>query len=192
MVNPMLAGVDEVGRGPLAGPVVAAAVILPEDFPRGILRDSKKLSAQQREFLSQKIWAEAMAIGIGRVEPEEIDKINILQASLKAMAMAIRDLKLQPQHIKIDGLYIPKGDFQAQQIEAIVRGDSSVPEISAASIVAKVLRDQEMKAMDVRYPGYGFAQHNGYPTALHLEALKRLGPCVIHRKTFGPVRVSAF
>lgn len=181
----MLAGVDEVGRGPLAGPVVAAAVILPEDFDVSRLRDSKKLSVRQREHLFAEIQAGALCIGVGRAEVDEIDRLNILKASLLAMSRALSALTIAPAHVAVDGLYVPACPYPS---EAIVKGDAKVPAISAASIIAKVIRDREMEEMDLRYPGYGFAQHSGYPTAMHLEALSRLGPSEIHRRSFGPVR----
>ena len=178
-----IAGVDEVGRGPLAGAVVAAAVIL--DEPIEGLADSKKLSAKRRELLSKEIILKAQNYAFGRVEVEEIDAINIHQASLLAMKRAIEGLSVLPTRVLVDGLHCPQIEVAC---EAIVGGDATVREISAASILAKVARDAEMVVLDVRYPGYGFAQHKGYPTAQHREALKRLGPCAIHRRSFAPVR----
>jgi ribonuclease HII len=177
------AGVDEVGRGPLAGAVVAAAVIL--DAPIAGLRDSKKLTPKRRDILSKIIMAQAKSYAYGRVEAEEIDAINIHEASLLAMQRAIENLSITPSHILVDGLYCPKTHIAC---EAIVGGDASVDAISAASILAKVARDEEMIALDAIYPGYGFAQHKGYPTAQHKAALKQLGPIAIHRRSFAPVK----
>ncbi len=178
-----IAGVDEVGRGPLAGAVIAAAVIL--EVPIRGLTDSKKLSAKRRADLSEAIQLKAQSYAFGRVEAAEIDEINIHKASLLAMKRAIEALSIVPVRVLADGLYCP--DI-TMPVEAIVRGDASVPEISAASILAKVARDQEMILLDATYPGYGFAQHKGYPTVQHREALKQLGPCMIHRRSFAPVR----
>jgi ribonuclease HII len=178
-----VAGVDEVGRGPLAGAVMAAAVIL--DGPISGLADSKKLSAKRREFLSEEIILKAVSYAYGRVEVEEIDRINIHQASLLAMKRAIEGLSVRPTRVLVDGLYCPDVNIVC---EAIVGGDALINEISAASILAKVARDNEMLLFDAKYPGYGFAQHKGYPTAQHREALKRLGACAIHRRSFAPVR----
>jgi ribonuclease HII len=181
----LVAGVDEVGRGPLAGAVVAAAVILRE--PIAGLRDSKALSAKKREYLSEVIIAEAACYAYGRVEADEIDVINIHKASLLAMKRAIEALSIQPTRVLVDGLYCPEISIPC---EAIVKGDTSIDEIKAASILAKVLRDEEMIRLDAEYPGYGFAEHKGYPTVKHREALKRLGPLSIHRRSFAPVRVA--
>jgi ribonuclease HII len=178
-----IAGVDEVGRGPLAGDVIAAAVIL--DMPIEGLADSKKLSAKKRQFLSDEIKLKAKSYAYGRVLAAEIDVINIHQASLLAMKRAIESLLLIPTHVLVDGLYCPDVNYAC---EAIVGGDAKVAEISAASILAKVMRDNEMISLDVKYPGYGFAQHKGYPTKQHQAALKALGPCEIHRRSFAPVR----
>ncbi|MCH9689073.1 MAG: ribonuclease HII [Gammaproteobacteria bacterium] len=178
-----VAGVDEVGRGPLAGAVMAAAVILDEPIPG--LADSKKLSAKRREFLSEEIISKAVSYAYGRVEVEEIDNINIHQASLLAMKRAIEELSVRPTRVLVDGIYCPDVNIVC---EAIVGGDALINEISAASILAKVARDGEMLLFDAQYPGYGFAQHKGYPTAQHREALKHLGPCAIHRRSFAPVR----
>lgn len=180
-----LAGVDEVGRGPLAGPVVAAAVILDPARPIAGLADSKKLSASRREKLAQMIKADAICWAIGRAEVAEIDTINILQASLLAMQRAIAGLALRPEHILVDGNHLPVLDCPA---EAVIKGDSRVPCISAASILAKVNRDGEMQQMDQLYPGYGLAEHKGYPTRKHIEALQRLGVSEIHRRSYAPVR----
>ena len=181
----LIAGVDEVGRGPLAGPVVAAAVILDPARPITGLMDSKKLSEKRREALSLEIREKALAWAIARAEVEEIDDINILQASLLAMRRAVLQLSITPQHVLVDGNRCPRLPYPA---EAIVRGDDSVPAISAASIIAKVARDTEMVEMEQRYPGYGFDGHKGYPTKLHMQALESLGVCPIHRRSFGPVK----
>jgi ribonuclease HII len=180
-----IAGVDEVGRGPLAGPVVAAAVILDPAKPIAGLTDSKKLSESQRERLADQIKADALAYAIGRAEVEEIDEINILQASLLAMSRAVKLLPVKAQFALIDGNKIPKLDIPA---EAIVKGDLTEPAISAASIIAKVSRDNEMITLDAQYPGYGLAKHKGYPTRVHLEAIQTLGISPIHRRSFGPVK----
>lgn len=179
------AGVDEVGRGPLAGPVVAAAVILDPERPIEGLADSKKLSERRREALDARIRECALAWALGRCEPEEIDRMNILQASLEAMRRAVTALSPQPGHALIDGNRCPD---LACTAEAIVKGDQTVAAISAASIIAKVARDREMVALDAQYPAYGFAGHKGYPTAAHLEALREHGPCPHHRRSFAPVR----
>ncbi len=180
-----LAGVDEVGRGPLAGPVVAAAVILDPERPIEGLKDSKKLSEKRREELAETIRENALAWCIGRAEVDEIDRINILQASLLAMRRAVEGLPLRAEHALVDGNRCPE---LSCSVEAIVGGDNTVPVISAASILAKVVRDREMVELDRLYPGYGLAKHKGYPTKLHLEALKTLGVTGIHRRSFGPVR----
>jgi len=181
----LIAGVDEVGRGPLAGPVVAAAVILDPDRPVEGLMDSKKLSEKRREMLSLEIREKALAWAIARAEVAEIDALNILQASLLAMQRAVKQLPVVPQQVLVDGNRCPKLPYPAQ---AIVRGDDSVPAISAASIIAKVARDNEMIQMAQQYPGYGFEGHKGYPTKLHLQALEKLGVCPEHRRSFGPVK----
>jgi ribonuclease HII len=181
----LVAGVDEVGRGPLAGPVVAAAVILDPQRPIEGLTDSKKLTEKRREALYDEIREKALAWAIGRAEVEEIDAINILQASLLAMSRAVAALDPAPHHALVDGNKIPKLDCSA---DAIVKGDLTEPCISAASIIAKVTRDREMVEMDRRYPGYGLAQHKGYPSKAHMEALVALGVTEIHRRSFGPVR----
>lgn len=181
------AGVDEVGRGPLAGPVIAAAVILDPHRPLAGLTDSKKITEQQRNVLAVHIRRQALAWSIGRAEHHEIDAINILQASLLAMKRAIESLSLRPQHILVDGIYCPPINYQAE-LRAVVKGDSKFAEISAASILAKVHRDAEMVALDRQYPGYGFADHKGYPTKKHIAALQDLGISPIHRKSFGPVK----
>jgi len=178
-----IAGVDEVGRGPLAGPVVTAAVILAS--PIAGVTDSKKLSPIKRQKLALEIKARAICYAYGRAEVEEIDQLNIHNATLLAMKRAIEGLSIQPDKALIDGLYIPKVSMPC---EAIVNGDSLVLEIGAASILAKVLRDEEMERMDELYPLYGFAQHKGYPTAAHRLALKTYGACAIHRRSYAPVR----
>lgn len=180
-----IAGVDEVGRGPLAGPVLAAAVILDPARPIAGLADSKKLSAKKREQLAAEIRTRALAFALGRAEPGEIDTINILQASLLAMQRAVAALAIAPEHALIDGNRCPQLPCTS---EAVVGGDGSIESISAASIIAKVARDAEMVAMEELYPGYGFAGHKGYPTRAHREAILKLGPCPIHRKSFSPVQ----
>jgi ribonuclease HII len=184
--NPIyLAGVDEVGRGPLAGPVVAAAVILDPKRPIDGLADSKKISEKKREIMDRVIRGSALAWSLGRAEVEEIDRLNILHASLLAMRRAIEGLSLAPDHALVDGNRCPDIACSA---EAVVGGDNTVPVISAASIIAKVARDREMVELDRRYPGYGLARHKGYPTKAHLEALQRLGVTDIHRRSFAPVK----
>ncbi len=178
----LLAGVDEVGRGPLAGAVITAAVILKE--PIDGLDDSKKLSEKKRKILSLKIQEQALAFAYGRAEVEEIDSLNIHHATLLAMQRAVEALPIQPEAVLVDGIHIPK---LSMPCKAIVQGDSLIPAISAASILAKVLRDEEMAELDKIYPGYGFAGHKGYPTVAHREALTRLGPCIIHRRSYAPV-----
>jgi ribonuclease HII len=178
----LIAGVDEVGRGPLAGAVVTAAVILKE--PIAGLADSKKLSIKKRKLLSLQIKEQCLAYAYGRAEVDEIDRLNIHHATLLAMRRAVEALSIRPDEVKIDGLYVPELSIPC---EAIVQGDSLVPEISAASILAKVLRDEEMDELDEMYPGYGFSGHKGYPTVAHREALIRLGPCPIHRRSYAPV-----
>lgn len=175
----VVAGVDEVGRGPLAGPVVTAAVILKE--PIDGLADSKKLSPKIRKKLSIEIKEKALAFAYGRAEVDEIDTLNIHHATLLAMKRAVEALDIEPQMVYVDGAFTPKLSIPCA---AIVRGDSIISEISAASILAKVMRDEEMDEMDRVYPGYGFAQHKGYGTVLHREALRLLGPCAIHRRSF--------
>lgn len=185
-LNAYIAGVDEAGRGPLAGPVVAAAVILnPHDLPAGIA-DSKVLKTAQRERLDQQLRASALGFAIAMVSAAEIDRDNILQASLNAMRTALNALRPVPSHALIDGNRCPH-DLPCPAT-AVVRGDASEPAIGAASILAKVARDRLMLDLDARYPGYGFAQHKGYPTRGHLQALQRLGPCAEHRRSFRPVR----
>ncbi len=184
-INERVAGVDEVGRGPLAGPVVAAAVILDPKQPIAGLVDSKKISEKKRERLALEIREKALAWALGRAEVEEIDDINILQASLLAMKRAVEQLHPLPHRALIDGNRCPQLVCPA---EAIIKGDATVEVISAASIIAKVARDQEMIELDMCYPGYGLAQHKGYPTKMHIAALNELGVSHIHRRSFGPVK----
>ncbi|MBK8536523.1 MAG: ribonuclease HII [Candidatus Competibacteraceae bacterium] len=180
----LIAGVDEVGRGPLAGPVVAAAVILdPARLITG-LADSKILSPARREQLALEIRAKALAWALGRAEVDEIDRINILQASLLAMQRAVMALSIAPERVLVDGNRCPALTCPC---EAIIKGDATVPAISAASILAKVARDAELCQLHEQYPDYGFARHKGYPTAVHREALRRYGPCPEHRRSFAPV-----
>ncbi|UCC56368.1 MAG: ribonuclease HII [Gammaproteobacteria bacterium] len=181
----LLAGVDEAGRGPLAGPVIAAAVILDPENPVEGLGDSKQLTQKRRESLYDEITGKAIAWATGRAEVTEIDRINILQATLHAMRRAVEQLRPAAAYVLVDGNQCPSVDCP---VEAIVKGDSKVAAISAASIIAKVTRDREMIEMDGLYPGYGFAGHKGYPSSRHLEALQRLGVTPIHRCSFAPVR----
>jgi ribonuclease HII len=180
----LLAGVDEVGRGPLAGDVVAAAVILDQQRPVDGLADSKKLSAHRREKIFSEIISSVSCYSLGRANIAEIDELNILQATLLAMSRAVDGLSIRPEFVVVDGNRCPDWSWASQ---AIVKGDTKVPAISAASIVAKVTRDKEMRALDQVYPGYGFAAHKGYGTRQHLMALKHLGPCPVHRRSFRPV-----
>jgi ribonuclease HII len=182
----IIAGVDEAGCAPLAGPVVASAVILNPLKPILGLNDSKLLSQKKREALFEIIHQNALAVGVGIASPAEIDEINILQASLLAMRRAVEALSIQPQLAQVDGRNRPKLNCK---VEAIIGGDALVPAISAASIIAKVTRDAIMTDMDLKYPGYGFAQHKGYPTKMHIEALQRLGVLDIHRRSFRPVQI---
>ncbi|MSR12325.1 MAG: ribonuclease HII [Gammaproteobacteria bacterium] len=180
----LCAGTDEVGRGPLAGAVVAAAVILNPAQPIAGLGDSKQLSEKQREQCYGQILQFAVAFAIGRASVIEIDRLNILHASLLAMQRAVEALSTQPEFVLVDGNRCPLWRYRSQ---AVVKGDARVAEIAAASIVAKVTRDREMRLLDAEYPGYGFARHKGYPTPQHLLALQELGPCPIHRRSFAPV-----
>lgn len=180
-----IAGVDEVGRGCLAGPVVAAAVILDPNRPIKGLRDSKKLSAKKRDELAQEIKEKALAWSVAAMGPEVIDKINILQATLQAMKAAVEKLPVEPDFVQVDGNKLPKWKWLS---EAIVKGDDKVEWISAASIIAKTTRDAYMCKIAKLYPQYGFEHHVGYGTAEHIKALKAYGPTPIHRKTFAPVR----
>jgi len=181
----LICGVDEAGRGPLAGPVSAAAVILDPARPIEGLADSKKLSEKQRDRLAPLIRARALAWAVAYAEVEEIDRLNILQATLLAMKRAVEALSIRPQQVLVDGLYCPQTGIPSQ---AIVKGDSKVAAISAASILAKTARDELMLALHGCYPQYGFDAHKGYPTAAHLAALREHGVSVVHRKTFKPVR----
>lgn len=180
-----IAGVDEVGRGCLAGPVVVAAVILDPNRPIKGLRDSKKLSAKKRDELAQEIKEKALAWSVAAMGPEVIDKINILQATLEAMKVAVEKLPVEPDFVQVDGNKLPKWKWLS---EAVVKGDDKVEWISAASIIAKTTRDAYMCKMAELYPQYGFEHHVGYGTAEHIKALKAYGPTPIHRKTFAPVR----
>ncbi len=176
-----LIGVDEAGRGPLAGPVYACAVIFPEEFDYTGVNDSKKLSPKKRERFYARMLDAGLKIGIGIVEPDEIDRINILQASLKAMALAIGIIREHADFAFVDGIYIPHTDFPC---EAIKGGDAIVPVIGGASIAAKVLRDRQMQRYHEMYPQYGFDRHKGYGTKQHYEAIERYGICPIHRRSF--------
>jgi ribonuclease HII len=182
------AGVDEAGRGPLAGPVYAAAVILNPRKPIAGLNDSKLLTAKQREELAELIYNNAKACAVARAEVHEIDSINIFHASLLAMQRALEMLSIKPELALIDGKFCPKNLFCNAQ--AIIKGDQSIPAISAASILAKVSRDAEMVLLDKQYPGYGFSMHKGYSTKAHFAALKKLGASPIHRQSFEPVRLA--
>jgi ribonuclease HII len=183
-----LCGVDEAGRGPLAGAVFAAAVVLDATRPVPGLADSKVLSAPRREALAALIRDRAAAWAIASCSVAEIDEINILQASLVAMRRAVLALGMKPDEVCVDGLHVPELHCACR---AIVRGDSLVAEISAASILAKTARDADMVELDGRFPQYGFARHKGYPTPAHLAALARFGPCAVHRMSFAPVRLAA-
>ena len=185
LVEALVAGVDEVGRGPLCGAVVTAAVILDPGKPILGLNDSKKLSLARREALFDEIQEKALAWCVARAEVAEIDRLNILHATMLAMQRAVEGLQVQPRLALTDGKRCPK---LAVPSAPVVKGDSQVPAIAAASILAKVTRDREMQVLDALYPGYGLAGHKGYPTAEHLDALRRLGPTPIHRRSFAPVR----
>lgn len=180
----LIAGVDEVGRGPLVGPVVAAAVILPVGFTLEGLNDSKKLTEKKRDKFYDVIIKQAIAVGIGEVSPKEIDEINIYQASRVAMIKAINNLSVKPEHILSDAMPLDIGIDNTP----IIHGDALSLSIAAASVIAKVTRDRMMYDLDKEYPDYGFAKHKGYPTKLHLEALKKYGPLENYRFTYGPVR----
>jgi ribonuclease HII len=184
-----ICGVDEAGRGPLVGAVVAGAVVLDPENPIAGLKDSKKLTPAKREFLYAQILEKAKAWGIGEASPGEIDEINILQATMLAMRRAVEDLTTRlggwPDKALIDGNRCPELPIAA---EAIIKGDAKEPAISAASILAKVTRDRQMQLLHERYPEYGFAQHMGYPTEAHFAALKQFGACTEHRRSFSPVR----
>lgn len=181
----LTAGVDEVGRGPLCGDVVTAAVILDPERPISGLTDSKALSEKKREHLFDEICERALSFAIARASVVEIDKLNILQASLLAMHRAVANLAVQPEFVLVDGNRLPKWPYRAQ---AIVKGDSRVQAIAAASILAKVTRDRELVELDRQYPGYGLSGHKGYPTKAHLAALRELGVTPIHRRSYAPVK----
>jgi len=180
----LVAGVDEAGRGPLAGPVFAAAVILDDLLPIKGLADSKKLTPKKRELLYEIIKAQALCFCVATASVEEIDQLNILQATLLAMQRAVKGLRLKPSKVLVDGNRLPVLDIRA---EAIVKGDATVPSISAASILAKVERDRWCVEVDAQFPNYGFLTHKGYGTQIHLRALQEHGPCVLHRRSFAPV-----
>lgn len=180
------AGVDEVGRGPLVGSVVTAAVILPLDYDLPGLTDSKKLSEKRRELLAEQIKMQAIAWSVCEASASEVDALNVLQASLLAMRRAVEGLSIVPAGVWVDGNRCPQG--LTMPCQAVVKGDLTVPAISAASILAKVARDAQMQQLHEAFPEYGFDKHKGYPTALHLSALARLGPLSEHRKSFAPVR----
>ncbi len=181
----LLAGVDEVGRGPLIGAVVTAAVILDPARPIAGLADSKKLTEKRRNILYEEILEHAQAWSIGRCEAHEIDKLNIYQATMLAMVRAVAGLVIAPEYVLVDGNRCPKWHWPS---EPVIKGDSRVEAISAASIIAKVTRDREMEELETRFPGFGLAQHKGYPTPVHLEALRRLGATAEHRRSFRPVQ----
>ena len=182
-----VAGVDEVGIGPLAGPVLACAVILDPAQPIQGLADSKSISEKRRQALAEEIQQRALSVSIGRASVEEIDELNVLKASHLAMRRALAGLSLEPDHVLVDGNKLPEMDYSA---EAIAQGDKTVDSISAASIVAKVTRDEELIALALDYPGYGFESHKGYPTAQHRRALRTMGPCPAHRRSYAPVQAA--
>jgi ribonuclease HII len=186
----LTAGIDEAGRGPLAGPVVAAAVILDRKRPIRGIADSKVLTAEVRAELAQRIEQRSIAFGIGWADACEVDSINILQATMLAMRRAMLGLRCEPAHVIVDGDRCPSlaGLPLACTIEAVIAGDASVTCVGAASILAKVARDRFMCELELRYPGYGFAAHKGYGTPEHLDALRRLGPSAVHRRSFAPVQ----
>ena len=181
----LLAGVDEVGRGPLAGDVVTAAVILDVSKPIAGLADSKKITDKRRQTLALEIQEKALCWHVARASVEEIDRYNILQATMMAMVRAVDGLSIKPEYVAVDGNRMPPWNYVG---ETVVKGDDKVPAISAASILAKVCRDAEMIAFDDQYPGYGFAGHKGYGTKQHREAIEKMGPTPIHRKSFEPVK----
>ncbi|GGD56783.1 ribonuclease HII [Lacimicrobium alkaliphilum] len=183
--NRLIAGVDEVGRGPLVGDVVTAAVILDPRYPIDGLTDSKALSEKKRQYFFALIKEKALCWAIGRASPAEIDRLNILHATMLAMERAVEGLFIQPEHVLVDGNRCPKWRYSS---EAIVKGDGLIPAISAASILAKVTRDTEMTELSKRYPDYGFDRHKGYPTAAHLQCLAERGPIPEHRLSFKPVQ----
>lgn len=180
----LICGVDEAGRGPLAGPVYAAAVILDPEHPVGGVADSKSLTAGRREHIALAIKAHSLAWAVAQASVEEIDRLNILRATLLAMKRAVEALRMIPHEVLIDGLHYP---VLPLPMRAIVRGDATVPVIAAASILAKTERDAEMRRLHERFPNYGFDRHKGYPTAAHIEALRRYGACEVHRRSFAPV-----
>ncbi len=182
----MFAGTDEAGRGPLVGNVVAGAVILDPKRPIQGLNDSKKLSEKKREMLFEEICEKALAFGIGEATPEEIDNLNILWASMLAMERAVKALSVKPGMVLVDGNKVPKN--LGIPALAVVKGDARVPEISAASILAKVTRDRELKKLDTEFPNYGFAKHKGYPTQAHLEAIQKYGVLKCYRRSYRPVQ----
>ena len=186
----LTAGVDEAGRGPLAGPVAAAAVILDDARPIIGLADSKRLSPARREALALEIRASSLAWGLGWADAAEVDEFNVLQATFLAMRRALAALRSAPAHVIIDGNRCPSLQGLAFEctVEALVRADATVASVSAASILAKTARDACMRELDLRYPGYGFADHKGYPTAAHVTALRRLGPSPVHRRSYAPVQ----
>jgi len=181
----LTAGVDEAGRGPLAGPVVVAAIILPMEYDLKFLDDSKRLTALKRERLAPQIEAQAVAFAVEFVTAEEIDRVNILQATMNGMQRAVEKLSPAPARAMIDGNRAP---HLSCEVTTVIGGDGLIPSISAASVLAKVYRDRLMLQLHQQYPAYGFDRHKGYPTAHHLERLKALGPCPIHRQSFAPVR----
>lgn len=183
----LIAGVDEAGRGPLAGPVVAACVLLDPAYPIVGLADSKTLSAARREALAARIRDHALAWAVGEASVAEIDALNILRATLLAMARAVDALSVHPDEVLVDGLHCPAVSCR---VRAVIKGDATVPSISAASILAKTVRDAAMVGLHARHPDYGFDRHKGYPTAEHVEALRRLGPIAAHRRSFAPVRAA--
>jgi ribonuclease HII len=180
-VTEIVCGIDEAGRGPLAGPVTAAAVVLPPDFPTGVLADSKALSPARREAAARLIRSRAIAWAVGWASADEIDRMNIHHATLLAMRRAVEDLAVRPSLLVVDGLFVPDAGVPGR---AVVRGDATVPEIMAASILAKTARDAWMEEYAQHEPGYGFERHKGYPTREHRAAIARLGPCSIHRRSF--------
>ena len=186
----LVAGIDEAGRGPLAGPVVAAAVILDPMRPIDGLADSKALKESRREALALEIRSRSLSWGLGWADAAEVDALNVLQATLLAMRRALLALHVPPSHAMVDGNLCPNLDGLASPCtaRAVVRGDATVPCISAASILAKCARDALLRELDARYPGYGFAVHKGYPTAAHLAALRQLGASPVHRRSFAPVQ----
>ena len=189
-VDGLVAGVDEAGRGPLAGPVVAAAVILDAGRPIEGLADSKKLSPTRRELLAEEIRRHAVAWAVARVDAPQIDAMNILAATMLAMRQAVAGLATRPARVEVDGNRLPDLDFDGVRIpgDAVIGGDDKVPAISAASILAKTTRDRIMEELDALYPQYGFARHKGYGTVMHRECLRAHGPCPEHRQSFAPVR----